>query len=68
MPETKIVLKNVGLYDPTSIDEYLKLDGFKALQKARDLADKTARAQRSFLTNINHEVRTPLNGVMGMLQ
>ena len=39
-----------------------------ALEQARQVAEETARAQRLFLTNMNHDLRTPLNGVLGMLE
>lgn len=35
--ETKIVLKNIGKINPISIDDYIKLDGFKALEKCLKL-------------------------------
>ena len=31
--QVKIVLKNCGIINPESIDEYLEVDGYKALQK-----------------------------------
>ena len=31
--QKRIVLKNCGLIDPTSIEDYIKVDGFKALDK-----------------------------------
>ena len=34
MPETKIVLKNVGVVNPKDINSYIQHDGFKALEKA----------------------------------
>ncbi|MDI6857050.1 MAG: NADH-ubiquinone oxidoreductase-F iron-sulfur binding region domain-containing protein [Dehalococcoidia bacterium] len=37
MPQTKIVLRNCGSIDPTRIDSSLERDGFKALQKARQM-------------------------------
>lgn len=35
--ETKIVLQNVGIVDPKSIDDYIKHGGYKALKKARSM-------------------------------
>jgi signal transduction histidine kinase/ActR/RegA family two-component response regulator len=37
-----------------------------SLRKARDIAEAANRAKSTFLANMNHEVRTPLNGVLGV--
>jgi NADH:ubiquinone oxidoreductase subunit F (NADH-binding) len=40
VPQTKIVLRNCGFIDPRRISTSLKRDGFKALEKARQLTSK----------------------------
>lgn len=40
---------------------------FAALRE-RDQAEESARTQAMFLTTMRHELRTPMNGVLGMLE
>jgi two-component system sensor histidine kinase/response regulator len=40
----------------------------RSLERARDAALASAQAKGQFLANVSHEVRTPLNGILGLLQ
>lgn len=39
-----------------------------ALIEARRLAEEASQAKTQFLTNISHELRTPMNGILGMTE
>lgn len=40
----------------------------RTLESARDAALASTQAKGQFLANVSHEVRTPLNGILGLLQ
>jgi signal transduction histidine kinase/HPt (histidine-containing phosphotransfer) domain-containing protein len=37
-------------------------------ERARDVAEASARAKSAFIANISHEIRTPMNALLGMAQ
>ncbi len=57
---------------PGSEDDYsrvlVSISDVTALKQAQEGATAASRAKSEFLANMSHEVRTPLSGVMGMLQ
>ncbi len=38
-----------------------------ALQKAKDVAEKSLKVKEAFLANMSHEIRTPMNGIISMI-
>jgi signal transduction histidine kinase len=55
------VVIHTGFLKDITIRKLAELD----TQKARDLAEKANAAKSDFLANITHEMRTPLNGIIG---
>ena len=39
----------------------------KALNKAKELAERSLKIKERFLANMSHEIRTPMNGIIGMI-
>lgn len=57
-----MILQDV--HDTRSRSEQLK----QAMKEAYDTAENANRAKSLFLTSMSHDIRTPMNGIMGMTQ
>ncbi len=40
----------------------------KQLEETKDIANKANSAKTKFLSNMSHDIRTPINGIIGMLE
>ncbi|HWI40683.1 MAG TPA: histidine kinase dimerization/phospho-acceptor domain-containing protein, partial [Verrucomicrobiae bacterium] len=48
--------------------QYLVRDAMRELHAARRQAEDATKAKSDFLADMTHDLRTPLSGIMGMLQ
>ena len=65
--ETSVVHGMVLLKDTTALHQREQQEHAR-LQAAYDEATMASRAKTEFLSRMSHDIRTPINGVMGMLE
>lgn len=67
-----IAVFTIGFVVRFQTDLYIKLlkereEQNLLLEKTREAADKANEAKTRFLSNMSHDIRTPINGILGML-
>ena len=62
------VIRGIILYKNTSVFHEKEREENKKLQVAIQKADSENRAKTDFMNRMSHDIRTPINGIMGMLE
>lgn len=58
--------ERIWLLTINDMDEFHKREMY--LVEAKEMAELAGQAKNSFLARMSHDIRTPLNGIMGMVQ
>lgn len=69
---TVLEIRSLPLPDGGVVRTYTDIthrrDAEEALRAARDEADRAARAQSDFLAMMSHEIRSPMSGLLGIIE
>jgi PAS domain S-box-containing protein len=64
---THFICINTDINERKRLDQAL-LDNNRALEQATELAEKANQAKSDFLSSMSHELRSPLNSILGFAQ
>ena len=63
-----LVVHGIILFKNTSVFHQKEQEEKERLQKAVETADKENQAKTEFMNRMSHDIRTPINGIIGMLE
>lgn len=63
----KTVVHGIMLFKDTSAFHEKEVQENERLQEAFEKADSASKAKTEFMNRMSHDIRTPINGIMGML-